>query len=90
MNTALEYSTRVVQEGGRRCKKSTLNDLVHLTPLRIPLMNPSYVEETTGKRKNSVMRTIKFGRKEEEEKERRERKAKTRRKGQKERKGKSS
>jgi hypothetical protein len=43
MNTALEYSTRVVQEGGRRCKKSTLNDLVHLTPLRIPLMNPQYV-----------------------------------------------
>ncbi len=42
MNTALEYSTRVVQEGGRRCKKSTLNDLVHLTPLRIPLMNPPY------------------------------------------------
>jgi hypothetical protein len=40
MNTALEYSTRVVQEGGRRCKKSTLNDLVHLTPLRTPLMNP--------------------------------------------------
>jgi hypothetical protein len=40
MNTALEYSTRVVQEGGRRYKKSTLNDLVHLTPLRIPLMNP--------------------------------------------------
>jgi hypothetical protein len=52
INTALEYSTRVVQEGGRRCKKSTLNDLVHLssinpliytthlTPLRIPLMNP--------------------------------------------------
>jgi hypothetical protein len=40
MNTALEYSTRVVQEGGRRRKKSTLNDLVHLTPLRIPLMNP--------------------------------------------------
>ncbi len=34
MNTALEYSTRVVQEGGRRCKKSTLNDLAHLTPLR--------------------------------------------------------
>jgi hypothetical protein len=30
----------VVQEGGRRCKKSTLNDLVYLTPLRIPLMNP--------------------------------------------------
>jgi hypothetical protein len=40
MTTALEYSTRVVQEGGRLCKKSTLNDLVHLTPLRIPLMNP--------------------------------------------------
>jgi hypothetical protein len=40
MNTALEYTTRVVQEGGRQCKKSTLNDLVHLTPLRIPLMNP--------------------------------------------------
>jgi hypothetical protein len=44
MNTALEYSTRVVQEGGRRCKKSTLNDLVHLTPLRIPLMNPPIEE----------------------------------------------
>jgi hypothetical protein len=42
MNTALEYSTRVVQEGGRSFKKSTLNDLVHLTPLRIPLMNPPY------------------------------------------------
>ncbi len=27
MNTTLEYSTRVVQEGDRRCKKSTLNDL---------------------------------------------------------------
>jgi hypothetical protein len=40
MNTVLEYSTRVIQEGGRRCKKSTLNDLVHLNPLRIPLMNP--------------------------------------------------
>ncbi len=40
MNTVLEYSRRVVQEGGRRCKKSTLNDLVHLTNLRIPLMNP--------------------------------------------------
>jgi hypothetical protein len=45
MNTALEYSTRVVQEGGRRCKKSTLNDLVHLTPLRIPLMNPPYISD---------------------------------------------
>jgi hypothetical protein len=43
MNTAPEYSTRVVQEGGRRCKKSILNDLVHLTPLRIPLMNPPFV-----------------------------------------------
>ncbi len=41
--SALEYSTRVVREGGRRCKKSTLNDLVHLTPLRIPLMNPPTV-----------------------------------------------
>jgi hypothetical protein len=40
MNTTLEYSTRVVQEGNRRCKKSTLNDFAHLTPLRIPLMNP--------------------------------------------------
>jgi hypothetical protein len=48
MNTALEYSTRVVQEGGRRCKKSTLNDLVHLTPLRIPLMNPPTVEYDMG------------------------------------------
>ncbi len=46
MNTALEYSTRVIQEGGRRCKKSTLNDLVHLTPLRIPLMNPPRVYGT--------------------------------------------
>jgi hypothetical protein len=45
MNTALEYSTRVVQEGGRRCKKSTFNDLVHLTPLRIPLMNPPIVQK---------------------------------------------
>jgi hypothetical protein len=43
MSTALEYSTSVVQEGGRRCKKSILNDLVHLTPLRIPLMNPPLV-----------------------------------------------
>ncbi len=40
MNTTLEYSTRVVQEGDRRCKKSTLIDLAYLTPLRIPLMNP--------------------------------------------------
>jgi hypothetical protein len=43
MNTALEYNTRVVQEGDRRCKKSTLNDLAYLTPLRIPLMNPVLV-----------------------------------------------
>ncbi len=43
MNTTLEYSTRVVQDGDRRCKKSTLNDLAYLTPLRIPLMNPVYV-----------------------------------------------
>jgi hypothetical protein len=48
MNTALEYSTRVVQEGGRRCKKSTLKDLVHLTPLRIPLMNPPSVRQGGG------------------------------------------
>jgi hypothetical protein len=47
MNTALEYSTKGVQEGGRRCKKSTLNDLVHLTPLRIPLMNPPIVNSLT-------------------------------------------
>jgi hypothetical protein len=39
-NTTLEYSTRVVQGGNRRCEKSTLNDLAYLTPLRIPLMNP--------------------------------------------------
>jgi hypothetical protein len=39
-NTTLEYSTRVVQGGDRRCEKSTLNDLAYLTPLRIPLMNP--------------------------------------------------
>jgi hypothetical protein len=40
MNTTLKYSTRVVQRGDRRCKKSTLIDLAYLTPLRIPLMNP--------------------------------------------------
>jgi hypothetical protein len=57
MNTALEYSTRVVQEGGRRCKKSTLNDLVHLTPLRIPLMNPPYmIGEVSRKPKRRVQR----------------------------------
>jgi hypothetical protein len=43
-NTTLEYSTRVVQEGDRRCEKSTLNDLAYLTPLRIPLMNPVNVK----------------------------------------------
>jgi hypothetical protein len=49
MNTTLEYSTRVVQEGDRRCKKSTLNDLAYLTPLRIPLMNPvEGVRKTAG------------------------------------------
>ncbi len=42
-NTTLEYSTRVVQEGDRRCEKSTLNDLAYLTPIRIPLMNPRRV-----------------------------------------------
>ncbi len=45
-NTTLEYSTRVVQEGDRRCEKSTLNDLAYLTPLRIPLMNPVKVTRT--------------------------------------------
>jgi hypothetical protein len=47
MNTTLEYRTRVVQEGDRRCKKSTLNDLAYLTPLRIPLMNPSLMNPPT-------------------------------------------
>jgi hypothetical protein len=56
MNTALEYSTRVVQEGDRRCKKSTLNDLAYLTPLRIPLMNP--VEECV---RNSSGRKVQLG-----------------------------
>jgi hypothetical protein len=62
VNTALEYSTRVVHEGGRRCKKSTLNDLVHLTPLRIPLMNPPivlhtrmYSEEPSSRRLNCTV-----------------------------------
>jgi hypothetical protein len=50
MNTALEYSTRVVQEGDRRCKKSTLNDLAYLTPLRIPLMNPLKGYSLAGRR----------------------------------------
>ncbi len=48
MNTTLEYSTRVVQKGDRRCKKSTLNDLAYLTPLRIPLMNPVLVPDWGG------------------------------------------
>jgi hypothetical protein len=52
MNTTLEFSTRVVQEGDRRCKKSTLNDLAYLTPLRIPLMNPVKVYE--------ILRTVHF------------------------------
>ncbi len=43
MNTTLEYSTRVVHEGDRRCKKSTLNDLAYLTPLRIPPIHSHYV-----------------------------------------------
>ncbi len=55
MNTALEYSTRVVQEGDRRCKKSTLNDLAYLTPLRIPLMNPVYDCEMRGTKLHASM-----------------------------------
>jgi hypothetical protein len=51
MNTALEYSTRVVQEGDRRCKKSTLNDLAYLTPLRIPLMNPVLEPSIVGEKR---------------------------------------
>jgi hypothetical protein len=38
IKTSLEYNTRVVHEGDCRCKKSTLNDLVHLTPLRMVLL----------------------------------------------------
>jgi hypothetical protein len=48
MNTALEYSTRVVQEGGRRCKKSTLNDLVHLTPRKNTFNEPAIRNESNG------------------------------------------
>ncbi len=55
-NTALEYSTRVVQEGDRRCKKSTLNDLAYLTPLRIPLMNPVPVMESSDLAQHTVGR----------------------------------
>jgi hypothetical protein len=54
MNTALEYSTRVVQEGGRRCKKSTLNDLVHLTPLRIPLMKRRLEKKGKGRKRIEI------------------------------------
>jgi len=61
MNTALEYSTRVVREGGRRCKKSTLNDLVHLTPLRIPLMNPPYLGGPTEPERSTVRQRGKEG-----------------------------
>ncbi len=53
-NTALEYSTIVVQEGDRRCKKSTLNDLAYLTPLRIPLMNPVFVSRIAEIKSRSV------------------------------------
>ncbi len=56
INTALEYSTRVVQEGDRRCKKSTLNDLAYLTPLRIPLMNPVIRDMCVGFGSESVKR----------------------------------
>jgi hypothetical protein len=61
MNTALEYSTRVVQEGDRRCKKSTLNDLAYLTPLRIPLMNPVGVCAKTFLRMLSVREKSRMG-----------------------------
>jgi hypothetical protein len=60
MNTALEYSTRVVQEGGRRCKKSTLNDLVHLSPLRIPLMNPPLMNNELQDQEDEVWKTYKL------------------------------
>ncbi len=47
MNTALEYSTRLVQEGGRRCKKSTLNDLVHAPdPSKNTFNEPTYRQVT--------------------------------------------
>ncbi len=55
-NTTLEYSTRVVQEGDRRCKKSTLNDLAYLTLLRIPLMNP--VQVSLSNRASRISHTI--------------------------------
>ncbi len=59
MNTTLEYSTRVVQEGDRRCKKSTLNDLAYLTPLRIPLMNP-VIKDTSSRKEVIVYRVPEF------------------------------
>jgi hypothetical protein len=58
MNTTLEYSTRVVQEGDRRCKKSTLNDLAYLTPLRIPLMNPVYIYKNKPTLKWTIKRRL--------------------------------
>ncbi len=58
MNTALEYSTRVVQEGDRRCKKCTLNDLAYLTPLRIPLMNPVKRHKTKDNKKVDVSKLM--------------------------------
>jgi hypothetical protein len=49
----------VVQEGDRRCKKSTLNDLAYLTPLRIPLMNPANETEfTSSKRPREWMKQM--------------------------------
>ncbi len=57
MNTALEYVQYKSGPGGRRCKKSTLNDLVHLTPLRIPLMNPP-IEEREGSLYSRTLLTI--------------------------------
>jgi hypothetical protein len=54
-NTTLEYSTRVVQEGDRRCEKSTLYDLAFLTPLRIPLMNPVREGKVEGQHYTSIV-----------------------------------
>ncbi len=59
-NTTLEYSTRVVQEGDRRCEKSTLNDLAYLTPLRIPLMNPVSVWTECEMLKRSVTGSARY------------------------------
>jgi hypothetical protein len=45
MYTALEYSTRVVQEGDRRCKKSTLNDFCTPDPSKNTFNEPAtYLE----------------------------------------------